>query len=166
MLHRLTQAILRDRLTAEQAAATRACTEAIPAAGPATRSSHHLAAVGELMPHLLAATGSRDLRWMACGRVRVPAGPWRYPRRRMALPRTCASTGATDSATTTRTRWRPPATWPGRCGTWARYAEARELDEDTLARQRRVLGDDHPNTLTSAGNLAADLHALKEPDKS
>ena len=25
-----------------------------------------------------------------------------------------------------------------------RYAEARELDEDTLARNRRMLGDDHP----------------------
>ena len=28
-----------------------------------------------------------------------------------------------------------------------RYAEARELDEDTLARCRRVLGEDHPDTL-------------------
>ena len=36
----------------------------------------------------------------------------------------------------------------------------RELDEDTLARRRRVLGDDHPHTLTSASNLADDLHSL------
>lgn len=42
-----------------------------------------------------------------------------------------------------------------------RYTEARELNEDTLAR-RRVLGDDHPNTLTSAANLAADLKNLGE----
>jgi Tetratricopeptide repeat len=40
-----------------------------------------------------------------------------------------------------------------------RYAEARELVEDTLARSRRILGGDHPNTLTSASNLAADLRA-------
>ena len=35
-----------------------------------------------------------------------------------------------------------------------RYGEARELDEDTLARKRRVLGEDHPSTLASASNLA------------
>ena len=39
---------------------------------------------------------------------------------------------------------------------------ARELDEDTLARRRRVLGDDHPDTLNSATSLAADLRALGE----
>ena len=39
---------------------------------------------------------------------------------------------------------------------------ARDLDEDTLARRRRVLGDDHPSTLTSANNLASDLRNLGE----
>ncbi len=39
---------------------------------------------------------------------------------------------------------------------------ARELDEDTLARRRRLLGEDHPSTLTSASNLAVDLHDLGE----
>jgi hypothetical protein len=39
---------------------------------------------------------------------------------------------------------------------------ARDLDEDTLARRRRVLGDNHPCTLDSACNLAADLRALGE----
>jgi hypothetical protein len=29
-----------------------------------------------------------------------------------------------------------------------------------------VLGDDHPDTLASARNLAADLHALGETDTS
>jgi hypothetical protein len=43
-----------------------------------------------------------------------------------------------------------------------RYAEARELDEDTLARSRRVLGDDHRDTLNSANNLAYDLRSLGE----
>ena len=42
------------------------------------------------------------------------------------------------------------------------YAEARELDEDTLARCRRVLGEDHPDTLRSASNLAIDLSYLGE----
>ena len=43
-----------------------------------------------------------------------------------------------------------------------RYAAARELDEDTLARRRRVLGEDHPGTLDSANNLALDLRVLGE----
>ncbi len=34
------------------------------------------------------------------------------------------------------------------------HQAARELDEDTLARRRRVLGEDHPDTLASADNLA------------
>ena len=37
---------------------------------------------------------------------------------------------------------------------------ARDLDADTLARRRRVLGDDHPQTLASARNLAEDLEQL------
>jgi hypothetical protein len=42
------------------------------------------------------------------------------------------------------------------------YQAARELDEDTLTRRRRVLGEDHPSTLNSARNLAADLRKLGE----
>ena len=42
------------------------------------------------------------------------------------------------------------------------YAKARELDEGNLTRQRRILGDDHPNTLVSANNLANDLRRLGE----
>src|SRR5690242_4975201 len=40
----------------------------------------------------------------------------------------------------------------------SRHQQARDLDEDTLTRRRRVLGDDH--TLTSASSLAADMHGL------
>jgi Tetratricopeptide repeat len=44
------------------------------------------------------------------------------------------------------------------------YQQARQLDEDTLARRHRVLADDHPDTLISANNLAADLRAeLSKP---
>jgi hypothetical protein len=39
---------------------------------------------------------------------------------------------------------------------------AYDLDQDTLDRRRRVLGEDHPDTLQSASNLAADLRALEE----
>ena len=39
---------------------------------------------------------------------------------------------------------------------------ARELAEDTLTRRRRALGEDHPDTLVSATNLAVILRALGE----
>jgi hypothetical protein len=41
------------------------------------------------------------------------------------------------------------------------YQAARELGEDTLARRRRVLGEDHPDTLTSADNLAISLQGVR-----
>jgi hypothetical protein len=41
-------------------------------------------------------------------------------------------------------------------------AAARELHEDTLIRRRRVLGDDHPDTLCSATSLADCLRAAGE----
>ena len=43
-----------------------------------------------------------------------------------------------------------------------RHTESRDLNQDTLARRRRVLGHDHPDTLNSAHNLAIDLRALGE----
>ena len=39
-------------------------------------------------------------------------------------------------------------------GLQGRYAEAEELCRDVLAARRRVLGDDHPDTLTSRDTLA------------
>jgi Tetratricopeptide repeat len=50
----------------------------------------------------------------------------------------------------------------GRSGGWGRYAEARDLAQDNLDRSRRVLGEDHPDTLTSATDLALDLRDLGE----
>ena len=37
------------------------------------------------------------------------------------------------------------------------YESARQLGEDTLTRMRRVLGDDHPDTLRIHDSLAAVL---------
>ena len=41
---------------------------------------------------------------------------------------------------------------------------ARDLNQDTLDRRRRVLGADHPDTLRSAHNVAVDLRALGQAD--
>jgi tetratricopeptide (TPR) repeat protein len=167
VLHRLTQAILRDRLPVEQAAATRACAEAVLAAADPGDPGNPVTwpRWAQLMPHLraadLAVTGSAGLRGMACNAC------W------YLLARGDTRT-AYDLATGLRQHW------PGRLGddhehtrasasylAWAlsamgRYAEARELYEDTLARERRVLGEDHPDTLVSATDLANALRSLGE----
>jgi Tetratricopeptide repeat/Domain of unknown function (DUF4062)/NB-ARC domain len=167
VMHRLTQAIVRDRLTAEEAAATRACTEAIlAAAGPgAPRDPVSWPRWAQLVPHLLAAdlgaTTSPDLRSTAC--------------------KACEYLMARDD---TRAAHDLAAEllhhWSGRLGddhentravanhlSWAlramgRYAEARDLAQDTLAHRRQVLGEDHLDTLESATNLANVLPYLGE----
>ena len=164
VMHRLTQAILRDRLTAEQAAA-RACTEAILAAADPGDPLNPVTwpRWAQLMPHLLAAdlaaTDSRDLRRMACNAC------W------YLLARGDNRT-AHDLATALRQHWRDRLgddqentlavayylAWALRA--MGRYAEARARDEDTLARSRRVLGEDHPATLSAAHGLAIDLTCL------
>ena len=167
VMHRLTQAILRDRLSGEQATATRACIEAVLAANNPGDPDNPITwpRWAQLMPHLLAAdlavTGSPGLRWMACNAC------W------YLLSRGDTRT-AYDLATELRQQWRE------RLGDddkdtqamtdylvralWAvgRYTQARDLNQDTLARIRRVLGDDHPDTLILANNLAIILRALGE----
>jgi len=166
-LHRLTQAILRDHMTPAQAAATRACVEAIladydPGAAEDPRAWPRWA---RLMPHLLAAdlaaTANADFR------DQVNSAVW------YLLMRGDIRLGH-DLADHLYQQWRDqlggddPATL--RAGTsvavalaeMGRYAEARKLDEDTLERRRRLWGADHPRTLDSAGNLAAHLRTLGE----
>ncbi len=165
VLHRLTQAILRDRLTGEQAAATRDCSEAILAAADPGDPLNPVTwpRWAQLMPHLLAAdlaaTDSRDLRRMACNAC------W------YLLARGDNRT-AHDFAMALRQHWRDRLgddqentlavayylAWALRA--MGRYAEARARDEDTLARCRRVLGEDHPATLSAAHGLAIDLTCL------
>jgi hypothetical protein len=166
-LHRLTQAILRNRLTRAQAVATRECAEAILAASDPGDPGNPVTwpRWAQLMPHLLAAdpaaTDSLGLRWMACNAC------WYL----LARGDTHA---AHDLARSLRQHWRD------RLGedhehtltaahylAWAlrdqgRYGEAHHLTQDTLDRYRRVLGDDHPSTLGSANSLAVDLRALGE----
>ena len=116
-MHRLTQAILRDRLSPKQAAGTRTCTEAILAA------SNPLYAA------------ARDL----------DQDTWKRSRRVLGEDHPDTLVSASNLALCLRALGEVQA--------------ARELDEDTLARSRRVLGEDHPFTLAYANGLAADLRA-------
>jgi len=43
---------------------------------------------------------------------------------------------------------------------------ARQLDEDTLARKRRTLGEDHPDTLISAYNASTSLRRTGKAHKA
>ena len=167
VIHRLTQAIVRDRLTPNQATAIRQRTEAILAASepaapgnPATWPRW-----AQLMPHLLAAdlgaSNISGLRWMACHACAYLL--WRGD-----------TSTAYDLARDLRQQWRARfgdddanARSAGHYLGWAltdigRYAEARDLAQDNLDRARRVLGKDNSNTLVYANQLAIDLRALGE----
>jgi hypothetical protein len=166
-MHRLTQAILRDRLTCERAAATRACAETVLAASDPGDPPNPITwpRWAQLMPHLLtadlAATENPGLRQMACNTC------W------YLLARGDTRT-AHDLASELRQQWRArhgdddPYTltvvdhFAWALGNMSRYADARGMDQDTLTRRRKVLGDDHPDTLRSSNNLAANLRRLGE----
>jgi hypothetical protein len=166
-LHRLTQAILRDRLTPEQAAAARGCTEAILAASHPADPDNPVSwpRWARLMPHLIAAdvavTDNPGLRGMACNACYY------------LLARGDTRTGH-DLASELRQHWRDrlgddhqDTLAVTRCLAVAfremgRYAEARDLGQDLLDRYRRVLGEDHPATLVVTLQLADNLRALGE----
>jgi transcriptional regulator with XRE-family HTH domain len=164
-MHRLTQAILRDRLTPARATATRRCTEAILAASdpgdppdPGT-----WARWAQLMPHMLAAdlgaTDSPALRELvrrACWYL-IERGDARAARELMSNLRQQwrDRLGADHLHTLMAAHYLAWALWE-----LGRYAESRDLNQDTLQRHRSVLGEDHPDTLNSAHNLAMDLRML------
>jgi tetratricopeptide (TPR) repeat protein len=167
VMHRLTQAILRDRLTAELAAATRERSEAILATSNPRDPGNPVTwpRWAQLMPHLLAAdlaaTGNRHLRWMACDACWYlqGRGDTRAAHDLAGDLRQCWRERLGDDDETTRAATHYVAWMLREMG---RYTEARDLHQDTLDRNRRILGADDPNTLTYANNLAADLRALGE----
>ena len=164
-MHRLTQAIVREYLSAGDAESIRAEAEAIVAASRPGDPNDPTAWPGwaGLLPHLvaldLAATSNEDLRDLACDAA------WYLIRRGDAR-------SGSDLAMRLYQKWRehygPDDTHTLRAANhlaqalrdMGRNGEARELDEDTFARRRHVLGDDHTDTLTSASNLSFDLRAL------
>jgi hypothetical protein len=164
VMHRLTQAILRDR--AQLPDRIRDIAEAVVTAGrpgdvgdtPTTWP-----AWARVLPHLLALdparTDSQDVQNAAAHAV------W-------YLTRSGNPAGALDFAAHLHERWRDrlgldhPQTLRianahgNALYALGGYAHASEIDQDTLARRRRLYGDDHPDTLASANNLASDLYWL------
>ncbi len=164
-MHRLTQAILRERLSPAQAAATRKYAEALLAASdpgdmlnPATWPRW-----ARLTPHVLAADlaatdnpALRELAGRTCwyllerGDIRtvhdLASGLHQHWRDRLGEDHPDTLMAAHYLARTLLEM--------------GRHAESRDLNHDTLARRRRVLGQDHLDTLYSAHNLAIDLRKL------
>jgi hypothetical protein len=167
VMHRLTQAILRDRLTAAQATAARECSEATLAASNPGDSGNPVtwSRWAQLMPHLLAAdlgaTSNPALRWTAgdaCWYL-LARGDSRtaYDFARLLRQLWQERLGEDDQHTMVIAHY---LGWALR--DLGRYTEARDVHQDTLNHKRRVLGEDNPSSLNSASDLATDLSLLGE----
>jgi TIR domain-containing protein/tetratricopeptide repeat protein/NB-ARC domain-containing protein len=162
-LHPLTQAILRDQLAPESAAAYRAYAQALlVAADPGDhRNPACWSGWAGILPHLLATdpatSPSPELRDLAC-------------RAAWYLNSRGDSYSARDLAEHLHRQWEEKLGPDNRHALQSAYIlvrvlasvgpynQARVLGEETLARCRRVLGDDHPDTLHAAHYLAVCLH--------
>jgi hypothetical protein len=164
-MHELTRDIVRECLPGTQAAAARELASAVLAASHPgdPRSPETWPGWARLLPHLLAldpaAGTSTSLRALACDAAwyLVLRGDGR---------------GGHDLASTLFEHWKDQSgpddletlSAAARLGDALqevdRYDQAKVLNEDTLARRRRVLGQDHPDTLQSAEDLAGSLFLM------
>jgi hypothetical protein len=166
LMHRLTQAIIRSRLTSDEADAARAQAAALLTSSEPGKTNLPAAwpEWAQLLPHLLALdpeastegvsnlTGNAVWYLISCGLARNALQlARRLHQSRLAL-------GGPDARSTLDATTTLAAVLAGA----GRRDEARSLDEDTLARCRSVLGKDHSRTLISASNLATDLYELGE----
>jgi hypothetical protein len=166
-LHRLTQAVLRDHADSDHLQAEHDRAEAILAAAEPDDNGADAASWPDwaaLLPHLLAGhpeTAGRRLRDTACNALYYLAMRGEYataaPLARAWHQHWYDTFGADDH----HTLWAASQLAIALRG-FGDYRAARTLDEDVLARRRRVLGEDHPDTLVSASKLAADLYGLGE----
>ncbi|HEY0531546.1 MAG TPA: FxSxx-COOH system tetratricopeptide repeat protein [Actinoplanes sp.] len=164
-LHRLTQAVLRDSdtdLGLHRNVVEQLLTAAQPDNGTTPNWWPRWSA---LLPHILACdpatTDNRALRWTARSAI------WHLLARgdaRTALPlaETFHTAWTSRHGPDDQTTIVAADTLAYAYRQLGRYEQAREIDEDTIRRSRRLLGDDAPATLISAGNLAVDLYLMGE----
>ena len=164
-MHRLTQAIMRGYLSPEQNSASRQAAEAIVAAShPGDgRTPDVWPEWARLLPHLTfldpELTTNPDLRQLAVDATwyLFRRGDWEssYDLASRLHQKWVDQLGPDD-------QWALSAAQAVATALWklGRHDEAARLDEDTLARRQRVLGEDHPDTLVSANATAIILRAL------
>ena len=168
-MHRLTQAILRDYLPPDKRAASKAAAGAVVAASHPGDGKTPSTWPGwaRLLPHLLAThpetTANERLRRLAVNATWYLAqrGNWEnsYSHATRLFQRWHEDLGAEDAWTLSAGQAVAVALWG-----LGRYSEAREREEDILARRRRVLGRDHQDTLAAANITAIILHTLGESE--
>jgi hypothetical protein len=165
LMHRLTQAVIRSRLTLDGAATRAQAADLLAASHP---GNGELPASwpgwARLLPHLLALDPgasnqvlsdlNHDAAWYLIHRG-LPRDAEDLARR--LYQHHLAQHGPDASPTLNAATTLASALSNQGC-----HGEGQVLDEDTLARRRRVLGEDHSGTLTSASNLANDLRELGE----
>ncbi|MEU4560978.1 FxSxx-COOH system tetratricopeptide repeat protein [Actinoplanes sp. NPDC023936] len=169
LMHRLTQAILRERLTAEHGHLRHTAALVVAAAlPPETDSPAYWPRWMVLLPHLLAVDTADEDDAVRLARLRSV---------RYLLVRGDAATAEHLNAGLLR-RWRitlgedHPDTLlaahllADACRDLGRYENARLLDQDTFERRRAVFGADSPPTLASANSLAVDLFLLGRPEQA
>jgi hypothetical protein len=175
--HRLVQALLRDRLPAdEQARTRRAAQQLVATATPGDpEDPASWPAYATLTPHVQTLADDSDPPSHSAG----DAEPDQFRTLLLAVIRYLNRSGQGRAgrrlAEQAHRRW-TRTLGPDHPDTlksannlaaclWALgdAAGARTLYEDTLARIRRVLGDDHPDTLKSANGLAICLWSLGDP---
>jgi MinD-like ATPase involved in chromosome partitioning or flagellar assembly/tetratricopeptide (TPR) repeat protein len=180
-VHRLVQAVVRDRMSKEQIAAAMRDVHRVLAAArprrevddPETWSRYRM-----LWPHLIPAEATESLqepvRQLLIDRVRYLWQRGDLDRgRERALEVESAWEGmlaaGPDAATAdslARQLLHLRFNLANILRDLARFEECRALDDVVLKRQRELLGDEHPHTLMTAGGLAADLRALGEYGKA
>ncbi|MDQ0600297.1 hypothetical protein QF037_004642 [Streptomyces canus] len=169
-VHRLTQAVLRDRLDDEGTQAARDASALLTSAYPGqAANTDSWSRWPALVPHLLAispnALTSPSVRYAACEACWYLMD---HGGARAALPRLedlyrtwTEHFGALAEAT----MW--AAAYLARAyAEMDMYSEARDLEVDILARQQEVLGEHDPDTLRTAGRLAVCLEALGQTEEA
>jgi hypothetical protein len=164
LIHRLAQAMLRQRLSAEQQAAM--LTQAQQVLGAADPGNPldppNWLAYSSLLPHLLAARAA-DSNDESCRQVLIDAiGYLHYYGDYHTARKLCED--AYQRLHTQLSADHDQTLWAAKIlGDVLRvlrhYDTARRIDENTLARRRRAFGADHYATLRTAGSFAADLRA-------
>ncbi|SNX88586.1 tetratricopeptide repeat protein [Streptomyces sp. TLI_55] len=163
-LHRLTQAVVADQLTAPQREdAVRHAEALLTAAYPGTPGEPRWWSAWEVpIPHALAVdpaclttSRGRDVVLHACWYLMDRGQPLPARERLQRLYDVCLQQLGPDHDDTLKAANDLARAY----NDTQDHERARALDEDTLARLRRLYGDDHPDTLASAHNLAVGLRA-------
>ena len=165
-LHRLIQAVVRDRHSEQSDEDQRRAELLVAAAEPDNIGTDpgSWPEWAKLLPHLIflnPAIGGPELRSAACNalwyllmlgeyRTALPlADAWHESWLQRQDPDDIDVLRAADQLAVAHSRL-------------GEHAKARRLHEDILGRRRRILGENHPDTLTSAHRLAIDLRQLGE----